>query len=734
VLGTTTRVNLGPAGAQANGSSTVTSDAVSDDGRYVAFTSTATNLVSNDANGAVADVFVRDLAAATTEVASLTRTGAQSGADPTNALLSGDGRYVVFQCSNTCGILPGVGISTAIFVRDRVLGTVEEVSVWSTGEEVRSSVFVGGISTDGLHIGFATNACAPGLTCSFGAFDFYVRDVATHTTERASVASSGAPANDSSITSGQTIGAEGRFVLFSSTATNLVVGDTNLRRDLFLRDRGVTRVSDTTPPTVGCGPADDTWHGGDVTVTCKGSDADSGLANASDASFELSTSVAAGTEDAHAFTNGRQVCDVVGNCAAAAPVGPFRIDRKAPAVTCHVPPDVVWHSTNVSILCEATDSGAGLADNLDQFFSLATSVAPGTEDAAATTSTHEVCDTVGNCATGGPYSLMIDRKPPAIVFVSRSPAPNADGWNNGAVTLTWSCADTGSGVVESTTTRTVAGEGAGQSATGTCFDSAGNSASDTRTGINVDLTGPVTQTPILAANPKPVSQSTAISADAADALSGISYGELYVETDPGPGHGSPLALGGSQLTGTIGASLAPGVYSVCARGRDRAGNWGGAACTLLVVYDPAGGFVTGSGSIESPQGAYRPNPSLFGRAQFGFVSKYKQGETTPTGNTRFEFKVAGFDFQSTSYDWLVVSGTHAQFKGSGTVNGSGDYAFMVTVFDGDVTGGGKTDAVRIKVWDKANGGGVVYDNQLGAADGADPTTVISTGSIVIHKA
>ena len=79
----------------------------------------------------------------------------------------------------------------------------------------------------------------------------------------------------------------------------------------------------------------------------------------------------------------------------------------------------------------------------------------------------------------------------------------------------------------------------------------------------------------------------------------------------------------------------------------------------------------------------------------------------------------------------MVSGARGQYKGSGTVNNAGSYAFILTAIDGDVKGGGGVDKFRIKIWDKATGTGI-YDNQLGASDSADPTTAIGGGSIVIH--
>lgn len=118
-------------------------------------------------------------------------------------------------------------------------------------------------------------------------------------------------------------------------------------------------------------------------------------------------------------------------------------------------------------------------------------------------------------------------------------------------------------------------------------------------------------------------------------------------------------------------------------------------------------------------------------ATFGFVSRYKKGATVPSGNTEFQFQTASFNFHSTSYDWLVIAGAKAQYKGSGTINGVGDYAFMLTAIDGEINGGGGVDKFRIKIWDKSTGS-VIYDNQTGAGDTGVPTTLVGGGNIVIH--
>jgi hypothetical protein len=179
-----------------------------------------------------------------------------------------------------------------------------------------------------------------------------------------------------------------------------------------------------------------------------------------------------------------------------------------------------------------------------------------------------------------------------------------------------------------------------------------------------------------------------------------------------------------------------GVYTITLEVTDDCGDSETATSEYVVVYDPTAGFVTGGGWINSPAGAYAADPTLTGKANFGFVSKYEKCKTKNgseeydlTGQTQFQFQAGDLSFHSTSYDWLVIAGAKAQYKGSGTVNGVPGYGFMLTAIDGQVNGGGGTDKFRIKIWDED---GVIYDNQLGASDSADPTTVIGGGSIVIH--
>jgi hypothetical protein len=174
----------------------------------------------------------------------------------------------------------------------------------------------------------------------------------------------------------------------------------------------------------------------------------------------------------------------------------------------------------------------------------------------------------------------------------------------------------------------------------------------------------------------------------------------------------------------------PGIYNLLVRGSDEIGNIATEKGTILVVYNPEAGFAAGEGWINSPAGAYTPEPTLMGKATFKFTSKYQKDARTPVGQTDFTFPAAGMIFRSTSYDWLVVSEARAQYRGTGTINGAGSYSFTVTVVE-DRTHGGAGFKFRIKIWDKATGR-VIYDNNLGYPDYTTPTTPISAGSIDIN--
>jgi hypothetical protein len=196
---------------------------------------------------------------------------------------------------------------------------------------------------------------------------------------------------------------------------------------------------------------------------------------------------------------------------------------------------------------------------------------------------------------------------------------------------------------------------------------------------------------------------------------------------------SPGSVSQTGTTGTVTGSHSystDGVFTITLTVTDSKG--GGAATASFkyeVVYNPNAGFVTGGGWINSPAGAYPANPALTGKANFGFDAKYQSGSTVPTGSTQFQFPAANLTFQSTSYDWLVITTNQGQYQGSGTINGAGNYGFLVTALD---NGGSTPDKLRLKIWDKNNNNAVVYDTQPGASTTAAPTTALGGGRIQVH--
>ncbi|MBC6369073.1 HYR domain-containing protein, partial [Algoriphagus sp. AK58] len=183
-------------------------------------------------------------------------------------------------------------------------------------------------------------------------------------------------------------------------------------------------------------------------------------------------------------------------------------------------------------------------------------------------------------------------------------------------------------------------------------------------------------------------------------------------------------------------SLPAGVYTIILEVEDHCGLKASQQFEFVTVYDPNGGFVTGGGWIYSKPGDLRTNPIAEGRANFGFVAKYKTGKNLVDqveGNTNFQFKEGDFHFKSTSHESmsLVISGAKATYRGVGTVNGLGSHKFMVTAIDGDLRG--ELDKFRIRVWANGSSSDVIYDNEYSLAENAEATTLLGGGSIVIHK-
>jgi Tol biopolymer transport system component len=229
---TTTRILVSPAGTLGNGNSF--SPSISADGRYVTFVSSATNLVSGDTNGK-SDIFVRDRQTGTITLVSRNSAGVEGNGYSQYPSISADGRNVTFASSATNLVSGDINGKSDIFVRDRHTGTTTLVSRNSAGVEGNGASNNPSISANGRYVAFdsmATNLVSGDIN---GMSDIIVRDRQTGTTTMVSKNSTGVEGNGYS--QYPSISANGRYVAFVSSATNLVSGDINGRNDIFVRDR-----------------------------------------------------------------------------------------------------------------------------------------------------------------------------------------------------------------------------------------------------------------------------------------------------------------------------------------------------------------------------------------------------------------------------------------------------------------------------------------------------------------
>lgn len=242
---TTVRVSLDSAGAQVAGHSLVAS--ISVDGRYVAFLSHSSELVPGDSNNAP-DVFLHDQQAGTTTRISVDSNGLQGNDGSSSPSISADGRYVAF-ASTASNLVPGdMNGHGDVFVHDNQSGQTQCVSIDAGGYEGNGDSKLCAISADGRYVVFMSYAYTLWSGDANGGSDVFVRDLLMGTTDLVSVSSNGTQGNDNSgWLSAPAISADGRYVAFESFAANFASGDTNGTLDIFVHDRqtGITiRVSE----------------------------------------------------------------------------------------------------------------------------------------------------------------------------------------------------------------------------------------------------------------------------------------------------------------------------------------------------------------------------------------------------------------------------------------------------------------------------------------------------------
>lgn len=372
--------------------------------------------------------------------------------------------------------------------------------------------------------------------------------------------------------------------------------------------------------------------------------------------------------------------------------------------------------THIFNAAEVADDGTGGADPnpVDNFDTDSTLVVNTPPELAVDQDT-VIVDEGQTAANSGTYSDA-DNDPVTLSASVGTITNNNDG------TWSWSFA-TSDGPAESQTVTITADDGEG-------------GASQVNFELTVNNVAPSINT--ITAPTDPVSiddQPINISSDFSDPAG--THDEPYIcMIEYGDGSTAQTgAVSGTPCTGSHTYADA-GIFTVLVTVTDKDGDSGSAEYQFVVIYDPSGGFVTGGGWIGSPAGAYIPDLSLTGKATFGFVSKYKRSASRPDGSTEFQFKAGDLNFHSNAYDWLVIAGAKAKYKGVGTINGMGNYGFLLSAIDANLTPSTDVDLFRIKIWDKDNSDAVVYDNQaacLEIADDADPCTQIGGGSIVIHK-
>ena len=225
------RVSLGAAGRQSNADSA--SPDLSANGRFLAFASTATNLVIGDANAA-RDVFVRDRDTGELRRVSLATDGTEADAVSFGPVISDDGEITVFASSATNLVAGDGNGATDVFVNERTTGATSRVSIATGGAEATGTSTSAAVSADGRHVAFASDASDLVSGDNNGVRDIFVHDRQTGITTRVSLNSAGIEADGSS--DEPALSADGRYVAFWSNAENLVTGDGNFAPDVFVHD------------------------------------------------------------------------------------------------------------------------------------------------------------------------------------------------------------------------------------------------------------------------------------------------------------------------------------------------------------------------------------------------------------------------------------------------------------------------------------------------------------------
>ena len=318
-------------------------------------------------------------------------------------------------------------------------------------------------------------------------------------------------------------------------------------------------------------------------------------------------------------------------------------------------------------------------------------------------------------------NVLVDRTAPTITYTV-SPTPNASGWNNSPVTVTFNCSDNagGSGIASCSSPQTESADGS-YTLSGTATDNAENTSSVTAP-VNLDQTPPTLGIPIWTNNPMTISQSTSVSVPVTDNLSGVVKGEYYLgPTDPGQGNGTAMTLSNGNLTASLSNQI-PGIYTINVRAEDKAGNWSPITTDYLVVYDTTKTSADGhNGDLEPIYGAdVLPGLLQSGqqdKAHFAFSVKYKNGQLDPNSTTHFDYKTGSnctnpnkainchnTTLDASSITWMVINGTNnsvATIQGIATLTIDGTTTtnpFRIIATDGSLLNLQSSDQFELDIY------------------------------------
>lgn len=663
----TTRVSVSSSGVQADGHSEP--PMISADGRFVAYSSAASNLVAGDATY-FSDVFVFDRLTGTTEMVSLSSAGTQLPQGGSRPSISGDGRYIAFE-----GRLSTTEPS-GILVRDRVLGMTFQAVVSQMGARPDGGSRCPAISADGSTVAFVSEASnlVPGDTN--GIADLFIRDLSRQTTERINVSSDGAQANSFlyCINSGSTFSHDGRYVVFASDASSLVLDDTNGTDDVFLRDRQLQTTERISLGSFGQ------------------LQAPSALPSISADGRYVSFS----TGERYLIPQDtNQTTDVFIRDRLAGVTRPVSLTADGAVGNREsYPGQISGDGRVVAFGSQATNFVPNDTNGIQDLFVRELTYPEGRPTLTvlspqrAPEGTETIFD-LGSFSTGG------------------LPGPWLTGWDWGDGSRQPRQV-TGSPAVGSYPHLYV--EDGTYTATITVTDPVGGYDRH-QIAVEVYNLAPVfSDLSAVNLNPIPINTAFPITAGFSDRgredlhTARIDWGDGTTE----PGQVSESGSGYGRVEGTHTYSE-PGLYRVAVTARDDEGAEGTVTYPELIVYGYEGAFA-GGGSVDSPPGAFRADPTLAGRARFSASVRYRAGEQTPSGQTRFHFPAAGLTLTGQEYDWLVDAGETVVYQGTGQLNGAGHYRFRVRV-TARSEGGGVAD-VRIRIWEKY-GYAVVYDSTDG---------------------